>query len=142
LPQGFVDSDSDGTRKIKGTQFVGELGNFQSATPPPLVNFRWQTSPFVSKEQTVTILERNIPHRTLGMGGKKMDALRTVFAGKKGIPIIVLMQIQGMPIIHPGPSQMLVVYLEAIGFDEMESAIRISAKSPDVAGVLRYFRTK
>ena len=56
--------------------------------------------------------------------------------GKEGIPVIMFEKIERMPVVHAGPTKSLVVYLESIGPDEMESAIGVSTQTSDVAGVL------
>lgn len=62
--------------------------------------------------------------------------------GQKGIPVVVKMQIQRLPIIHPAAFQVAVRDREAKGPDEMKPDIRVGAKTPDVSRVLRDFRVK
>ena len=71
-----------------------------------------------------------------------MNAPGTFFSSKEGIPIVVLLEVERMPVIHAGSTQPLVVYLETIGPNEVKAATGVGAQPPDVAGVLRNLGTE
>ena len=71
-----------------------------------------------------------------------MNALGTILGSKENVPIVVLMEVERMPVVHARSAEALVVYLEAIGSNEVKAATDVSAQPTDVAGVLRDLGTE
>ena len=71
-----------------------------------------------------------------------MNALGTILGSKKNVPIVVLVEVERMPVVHTRSAEALVVYLEAIGSNEVKATTDVGAQPPDVTGVLRNLGTK
>ena len=71
-----------------------------------------------------------------------MDASGAFSMSKKALPVVMLDEIEGMPVIHACPAKPLVGDLKTIGANEMKPAINAGAETTDAPGVLRYLRMK
>ena len=69
-----------------------------------------------------------------GLGGEK-EAGAAVFGGEI-LPVVVIGDVQQMPVIQPGPLELAVVHGEAHGADQVQPCAGGGAGAGDVAGVL------
>lgn len=91
---------------------------------------------FVSEEKPVAICVFNIPIQVFGLGGKKPDSLGAPGAGAEGVPVIVVMDIEIVPVVHSAATDLFIGDVETERVNEVEAALSDRAEAPDVAGIL------
>ena len=94
---------------------------------------------FVAKKQPVPCLKLAIP---VSLGRLCSEHPNTLFLrskrrGEETLPIIVVVNIERLPVIHSTALQVAVGDGEAKGTNQVEAAVHKSTQTPDVPGVLR-----
>jgi len=104
------------------------------------MNFLRGPLPFVAEQQPVASLEGSIPKGFFCVRSEEVYVLRPLLGTDEARPIRMLDHIQGFPVIHSGPPEILVRNLKAEGVNQVESAVGKGAYSAYVSCVLRYLR--
>ena len=97
---------------------------------------------FIAKDQTVAIGVFHIPVSLLCTGGKEPESLRSMRAGVKSLPVVVVVQVEAVPVVHPAAPDLFIGYFETEGMNEMEAGTGNRTQPTDVTGVLRDFGIK
>ena len=75
---------------------------------------------FVAKKETVPVLKISTPMILIRLGCEQPDSLGTIWRTKKTLPVIMVMDLQIIPIIHATTLQVSIRDLKAQRMNEME----------------------
>ena len=73
----------------------------------------------VAKQQTVSFAKGSFPVGLFGMRGKQVNVGGPIVRGYETFPVVMFYHLEGFPVVHAGPSQVLVGNLEAEWMDKV-----------------------
>ena len=97
---------------------------------------------FVTEDETIAFLELRVPKTARRLGGEEPESIRAAGRSEESLPVIVVADVEFVPVIHARATQLGVVDLETQRVDEMEHATRHSAHAAHVAGIRRDLRAE
>lgn len=98
------------------------------------------TRSLVTKNEAVVLGKLHFPEALGGMRGEQPKFLWSDGAGAKRWPVGVFMDIERLPIIHAGTSEISIVDDESKGMNQMKAGSRQRAHPSNVARVRGDFR--
>ena len=140
LPECFVGSDAGSGRQIEGAEFGIGLRDGDAIFADFLMEPIRGAMAFIAKDEPVAVGIFGIPVGFLCPSGKEPQSLRFFRAGLKCFPVVVVVQVEAVPVIHPAAPDLFVGNVETEGMNEMEARVGNRTEPPDVTGVLWDFR--
>jgi hypothetical protein len=94
------------------------------------------TRTFVSKQKAIAVLKPDVPEGPGSLCRKKPKPRRPHRTALKGVPTLMVVHVQSLPIVHSGPLQVTVRDAKSQGMNQVKPGVRHSAKPAHIAGVL------
>lgn len=142
MPQRFVSCDSGCGGKVEGTEIGVGLRDCYTIFADFLMKPIGCAMAFIAKDEAIAIAVFHIPVSLLCTRGKEPESLRSIRAGSKSLPVVVVMQVEAVPVVHSAAPDLLIGNVETEWMNEMEASTGNRTQPTDVTGVLRDFGVK
>ena len=110
--------------------------------PKPGVNFWRGPRALAPEDEPIPFLELSVPQPPCRFRRKEPKALRSTRGSQKSLPMIVVADIELVPVVHASSTQLRIIDLKAERVDEVQDAARDCAHPTNVARVRRDLRAE
>jgi len=100
----------------------------------------WGARAFIPKNEAIFIRKRSIPKPAGCLCREEPETPRSLCALSKILPVSMLMDVQGSPIVHAGATKVSIIDDITQRMNQMQPGLRQCTHPPDVAGILGNFR--
>lgn len=143
MAQTLVNRHRHAAGEVEGPHTGVGMGDFEALRIPDLLMQPGRsTGGFASEHKAVTGGEGSIPMGAFRLGGEEPEADGPIRGGPESRPIIMVPDIEMIPVIHSAPLEMAIGDRKSQRMDQMENTIGDGAKPPDISRILGNFRLK